>query len=735
MAEKEIKEHKLYTEKHNMFHKTKLFKYAFFGVFLFLMGCQAYHDTTARFNAYFLAKERMLKVEENLFGNPEDDYNDVLQVLVKLDTTTGKSQKADLDYIIEKASMPIQFHERSKWVDDSWLLIGKSRLYQGDFANALGTFKFVNTTSEDPNARHEAMVLIMRSFVDEGDERNVKFINEYIKKDTIPFAEENAYDYHLTRAHYFRQKYDLRTMIQHLQVALPVAPKNEDRARINFILGQAYEALDSTEQAYESYRKVLKNNPDFDLQFYAEVNSYGLKDVGSEEDVAGAYKFYQRKLKEESNWNLRDKVYYEMGKFEERRGNYDSALHLYNQSNTLSKDNKVQQSYTYLKMGRIFYDEKSEYQTAANYYDSAFKLMPENLRVYEETKTRTEALNRFVKYYGEIQQQDKLQMLAKLDSTERRLFFLEEIEEEKQLIIAETKNNAARDQIRKQLTPPNTSSPLVRKGQATWYFYNLEAVANGKINFIRDWGNRALEDDWRRSRKPFTNTVVNLSGAIPPKETEKERIESKDIFEGVKSLEARMEEIPTDETQLAKSNQTLEENLFELGKLYYYDLKELNNAVETLERFTFDFPENRYVPEAFYLMTYICKEYAGCSEDVYKKKLIEKYPNSSYAQILQDPDFYKKNQQIDKKVAEKYERAFQFYKEGEYSKTELLLQNIISEFPTTSYMDKVDLLRIMTLGQSNKDDKEGYYSELDKFMKKYQESELVAFAKKLKEAK
>ena len=49
-------------------------------------GCQIYHDTTARYNAYFLAKEKLLEVETTLFGNPNDDYNDVLNVLVKLDT-------------------------------------------------------------------------------------------------------------------------------------------------------------------------------------------------------------------------------------------------------------------------------------------------------------------------------------------------------------------------------------------------------------------------------------------------------------------------------------------------------------------------------------------------------------------------------------------------------------------------------------------------------------------------
>jgi hypothetical protein len=35
----------------------------------------------------------------------------------------------------------------------------------------------------------------------------------------------------------------------------------------------------------------------------------------------------------------------------------------------------------------------------------------------------------------------------------------------------------------------------------SWYFYNLQAVEMGKQEFVRRWGARKLEDNWRRANK------------------------------------------------------------------------------------------------------------------------------------------------------------------------------------------------------------------------------------------
>ena len=703
-------------------------------LFALIGGCQIYHDTTARFNAYFLAKEKLLEVENNLFGNPKDNYNDVLNVMVKLDTNAGKSQKASLDYIIEKASLPIQFHERSKWIDDCWMVIGKARLYQGDYVNAQRSFKYVNTNSEDPNARHEALVLLMRNFVEAGEDRNVALVDSYIKKDTIPFSDDNAYRYHLTRAHFHRNKYNLDMTAKHLEVALPVARKKRDKARINFILAQIYQQQNNFELAYGHYQEVLKNNPGFDLSFYATISSYGLQNFDSEEKVADAYKFYEKKLKDENNWELRDKVYYEMGLFETRRENYDTALVHFNNSVGISKGNPAQKAYSYLQMGQIYYNQKSDYKVAAAYYDSAFREMPKELRIYETTKEKNENLQEFLKHYLVIKNEDRLQSLALMDSAERNRFLLEEIETEKQEIIAKKKNDEVRAQLQKQPAPNQGSSPFTKKGESQWYFYNVEAVATGKVNFLQTWKNRGLEDDWRRSNKEYVGTF-DLKSKIPvkDKETNPEEV-TEDIFAEVKSLEERIAEIPNTPEKLSASNEKLQEALYQLGKLYYYDLKELNYAIETLERFTHDFPENKNVPEAYYLMYNICLEYKACSPDNYKLQLTEKYPSSLYSQLLVNPNFLVDNQKVDQKVSGLYTNAFNLYKTEKYAEANSILASLLEEYPTTSYKDKLELLQIMIIGKQSEGDTSTYQVKLEEFIEKYSDKESANFAKRLLDA-
>jgi TolA-binding protein len=72
---------------------------------------------------------------------------------------------ADLDDIIKKASLPIQHRPGSDWTDDSYVLIGKARYYKKEYEDAGKTFKYVNSTSKDANAKHEALIWLMRTFL------------------------------------------------------------------------------------------------------------------------------------------------------------------------------------------------------------------------------------------------------------------------------------------------------------------------------------------------------------------------------------------------------------------------------------------------------------------------------------------------------------------------------------------------------------------------------------------
>jgi hypothetical protein len=118
-----------------------------------------YENIVARDNGFFLAREKLRATEAELYKARVNDYNRVLPLFPTLDDATVGKATADLDDIIKKASLPIQHRPGSDWTDDSYLLIGKARYYKKEFEDAGKTFKYVNTTSKDANAKHEALIV------------------------------------------------------------------------------------------------------------------------------------------------------------------------------------------------------------------------------------------------------------------------------------------------------------------------------------------------------------------------------------------------------------------------------------------------------------------------------------------------------------------------------------------------------------------------------------------------
>lgn len=696
-------------------------------------GCQIYHDTTARYNAYFLAKEKMLVVEDALFGNPADDYNDVLQVLVKLDTNVGKSKKAELDYCIEMAAKPIQWHKTSKWTDDAWLLVGKARLYQGDFTNATRSFKYVNSNSEDPDARHAAMVLLMRAFIDMEEYNNSDYVNEFIRKDTIPFSDENARDYHIARAHFYRLQGRMDMVAKHLEVAMPVIKKNKLKARTNFILAQIAQRAGDNEKAYAAYQQVLKSNPSFELEFYSMINAYGLQSFEAEEEVTAARAYYAKMLKDDKYWDYRDKVQYEWARFEQRQGNIDEAIAHYNESIAIGKK-AAQRAYAYLRMAEINY-ESENFERASAYYDSAATDMPQEFDVFRSVEERNEIMQDFAFTQGVFKEQDRLLTLSKMDTASLMAYLTEEFEKDREQALQRKKFEEGREQLRQQQTPPPKSTPFQKPGETSWYFYNVDAVSSGKVSFIRTWGNRPLEDDWRRINKPFnlpeTNTIDPENTSVAPADS---LPAEKDVFAGIKSPEKRLLDIPRDAQDVEKMHIALQESLFKLGKIYHFGLKNEKNAVTVLTRLADDYPKYDSVPDALYLMYSICQDYEGCNPNSHKQRLINDYPEHLYAKILKNPNFLQEAYKDDIEAEKLYTEAYTAYQQGDFSKAQSQLSTIRAKYDKTQHLDKVTLLEVMVVGKQGKGNRYPYEQGLKAFIAKYEQSPLLDYAKRLLEA-
>ena len=116
---------------------------------------KVYHNTTAHFNGYYYANEEIKKIEGAILKNHTDDYNRILKLFPSFDSSLSKNFEKELEEAVKMASIAIQRHPNSKWVDDAYILVGKARMYELDWGNAIQTFKYVNTHSKDKDAKHQ----------------------------------------------------------------------------------------------------------------------------------------------------------------------------------------------------------------------------------------------------------------------------------------------------------------------------------------------------------------------------------------------------------------------------------------------------------------------------------------------------------------------------------------------------------------------------------------------------
>lgn len=101
-------------------------------------------NNTSHYNFYFNANNRLNLVIERAKLSNKDDYAKMLSFYpYSLENTA--SQKTDLDSVIYKSTAGILLHDlRSEWVDNFYLLIGKSYFLKKDFDSAALTFQFIN---------------------------------------------------------------------------------------------------------------------------------------------------------------------------------------------------------------------------------------------------------------------------------------------------------------------------------------------------------------------------------------------------------------------------------------------------------------------------------------------------------------------------------------------------------------------------------------------------------------
>lgn len=677
-----------------------------------------FHNLTAHYNAFYLADVKIKEVEDEVRANYKEDYTQVLPVFVPIDSATIQSNQEKLESARELSSKAIEWHRISKWVDDSYYLIGKIDYLQAQFDDAQNAFKYVNVSGKDKDLRHQTLISLLRLYVDLGDYEDANFTIDYLSKES-GINDDNRYELYRTLAYYYEKRNDRNGVIGALDKAIEYSKDKKEESRINFILAQRYQREGLDALAYDFYRKAQEGNPPYERSFFAQLYAQQVAELNASKDLRKVRNYYESLYDDPKNKDLKDVVVYERALFEEKQGDIDLTVDLLHQAAKEPGSNPRIKGYIYQKLADISYNEFNDYRATKYYLDSALTHIREGDPVAIQIAQQKETLDQFVFHVERIQENDSLLILSGLSKDEQVAQATAFIKSEEERLLAEAR---AQEQPKGNGIFDNLLAFADRGSGSSFYFDNAVAMQQGSIEFYRTWGNRPLQDNWRRSAVNFQSNSPQPE--IAPKDSTAQEENPLNKLPDVESLLANIPSSPEEKLTL---NSELEESYFELGKLLYFDLDETEQSVENLETLVREYPESSRKPEAYYLL-YLGQKDLGGNSQQYVTRLNREFPESQYTYSVNNPEAASGNLAY-LESSKNYEKAYELYYQDQFAQARQLIQRTLEDYPLTRNTERLLILDIMVTGKLENRDR--YRTRLESFIENSKDANLVELARNM----
>jgi hypothetical protein len=684
-----------------------------------------YHNTTARYNAYFYANEKMAELEKHIQDNHKEDYSQVLPVFYPVDSAIIEQHEELISEIKQFSSKAIDWHRISKWVDYNYFLIGLADYYDAEFEDAMNTFKYLNVNSKKKEIRHKSLIQLMKAFTDLRQFDDAAYVIDYLSKEN-GISRENKLFLYKTLAYYYQVRGETNGRVGAMDMALKYAKDKKERSRINFILGQLYQREGLDAMAYSYFKEAQKGNPPYERSFFAQLYAQQVAELNKSKDVDRVRNFFDGLYKDSKNRDLKDVILYEKAIFELKQDQIEEAVALLTRAAQEESINPVQKGYIYKKLGSIAYDTNKDFFSAKFYFDSALTNFKSTDPSYIEINKVKDKLDRYVTHYGTITQNDSIIRLATLNPEQQEAVADAFIKKEEERLLKEA---SQKEKPKNSGIFDNLLAFGGRGTGASFYFDNPIALQQGTIDFYRNWGNRQLQDNWRRSSQNFQSSG-SMSNTIPgtKQNTNSESTEEeKSLFAEIPNKESLLAQIPKTEAEINRLKTDLEFSLFELGKLMFFDFKEAEISIDYLENLITNYPSTPKKAEAFYLL-YLANREIGGNASAYVAMLNREFPNSPYTFSVNNPDGVKGNQAF-LESSTQYKSAYQQYQDRQYLEARSLIRNTLEAYPLTSVTEKLLLLDVMISGKI--DDRERYKSRLENFIQTSEDPDLTKLAKNM----
>ena len=673
-----------------------------------------YHNLTSHYNVYFNGEQSLKDGDKQLRAAVKDDYTQVLRVYNYGTQQNGTAMNATMDRALEKTSICVQKHsmkfgsrERVKWIDDAYLVMGKAHFYKHDYIPAKRTFDFVATEYNYNDIAYVANMWLIKTYIQTEEYPKAVAMIEQLQARTAgvnKLPKELMRNVDFTIADYYIAVKDYNSAVKYLKSGILFNKDRDLRTRAMFIMGQIYMHQGDAQRATAQFRKVVKRNPEYEMEFEARMN---MAKMGTADNAKELYKMMNKMLRDPNNEDYRDRIYYAMAELALREGDESKAINYLRKSVAAYKDNQIQRMYSSLKAASMLF-ERSDYELAQAYYDTAVTSMNREYKGYDSIMNISQTLNELVMYATTVRDQDSLLRVAAMDSVSRNRLIDRIIAQ----VIEQEQIEKERQEYEEQLALMGSavgdieqpkSEPISNSG-ASWYFYNPTSVSRGMTEFTRKWGMRRNEDNWRISDKRSVTAFFqgDENGELQTQAKNAQR--QQDSLNATYTNHDRgyyLQDLPFTVEQKEVCDSLIADGLYHLGFLYMDRLNDLPRSIESYERLDNRYPGYEKELPTWYALYKMHKDLSHEEQAmVYKGKIFDKYPTSSYAEFINDPEYFQKLQAQEKEASDFYTKTYDAFEQGQYYRVKMNTERAMELYQTdTAFMPRFAFLHAVAQGR------------------------------------
>ena len=718
---------------------------------------RAYHQMKVRYNILYNGNHAYEEGLKAIQSANVDDYSQVLNLYPVSNHQAAASSASKMDVTIEKCRKCIKLHSIKKkpqpdpkrrkdpkyklWLQsdefnaemgNAWIRLGEAEFHKADFLGSIGTFTYVmKHYQNDPDMVARCQLWIARAYGELGWLYEAEDMLHKVKETDL--SKKHAPLYAAARADILIKTKQYKAALPYVKAAIPHEKRKVYRPRFEYVLGQLYEHEGNKREAINAYEKVIKLTPPVEMDFNARIRIAQLKGKSS-------LKQLRRMAKQAKYKDKLDYIYGTMGNIYLVSKDTAQALVHYRLAIEKSTQGGMQKAAILVKAGDIYYG-RGEYVEAQPCYREAISILTAENDDFARVQRRSEVLDELIVEHEVVVLQDSLQRLSRLSEQEQRAIVERLIEEliKQEAADAEAALIAEREAANGGLQSVNTANMLGSNGaSADWYFYNPQLMRSGKQEFLKKWGSRTLEDNWRRLSKAVSTPMIADEETEEGTEDMALSSDSTVVGDSVNSAfvaetdnhkpEYYLQQIPKTEADLALSDSLIRQALVNMVYIYQDKMEDQALADATFAELCRRYPHHAALLELYY-MYYLNALRAGNTAEAQRlsQEIITYYPDSKQAYIVSQPDYFERLQRMAAEQDSLYACTYKAFTAGDFSEVKRNKGYAEAHYPLSPLMPRFLFLNAVSVARTEGQD--AFADALRDMVRRYPESELGAMAK------